>query len=411
MQVTHRSDRSTTTALLHFFVRPFSSHLTKIRKIYDAGSPRLNPPKSAYKQCKIQERKIEDIWVYDITPANASQTRGKKRTKRIYYFAGGSWQTPPTGEHFKFLSALVCGLSEPAIITLISCPLAPKSPAQETFPKLVALYKSVSAASKFDEEDVCFAGDSSGGNIALALIMYCLSDKSSPDTPAPQSLLLISPTVDLLHKDPDIERVQRHDPIESLDLVRRTANAWAGDWEKSDPRLSPVLGIVKVLADRGVRVNGIIAGYDVLSCEAKTFVQHCEEAGIEGRVLIWDRQMHVFPLTAPYNIPEAKEAVEWLIEALEEERRDAEGSVGEHIHDIGENLEKIPTPSKGKNKPGGRHGHRIFGRNDRKIVTTTNGENGVTRDSDTMKKDAGKLKMQLPLKATETDSKPHREMT
>ncbi len=410
MQVTNRSDRSAATALVHFFIRPFAPHLTKIKKVYDAGSPRLNPPKSAYKNCKITERKIEDVWVYDITPVKASRTHGKKRTKRIYYFAGGSWQTPPTGDHFKLLSALVCGLSEPTIITLVSCPLAPKSPAQETFPKLVPLYKAISAAPQFDEEDVCFAGDSSGGNIALALTMYCLSDTSSLEAPAPHSLLLISPTVDLLHQDPDMERVEKYDPIESLELVRRTANAWAGDWEKSDPRLSPGLGTVKVLADRGVRVNGIIAGYDVLSCEAKTFVQRCEEAGVEGRFLIWDRQMHVFPLTAPYNIPEAKEAVEWLIEALEEGRRDGEGSLGGHMHDEDQGLKEVSTPSKGKNKPGGRHGHRIFGRNDRKLVATTRGMNAVTRDTDTMKKDADKLKRQRHLKATETEARPHREL-
>ena len=204
-----------------------------------------------------------------------------------------------------------------------------------------------------------------------------------------------------------MKRVEKYDPIESLELVRKTASAWAGDWEKSDPRLSPVLGTVKVLADRGVRVYGIIAGYDVLSCEAKTFVKHCEEECVEGRFLIWDRQMHVFPLTAAYRIPEAVEAVEWLIEALEEGRGDAEIPPGDHIS---KESEDIAAPSQGKNKPGGRHGHRIFGRNDRKLVTTTDGKDSVTRNADHMKKDAGMIKRQRHLKATETEAKPHRRL-
>jgi hypothetical protein len=78
MQVTTRNDHSTATALVHFFIRPFASWLTKVKRIYATGSPRLNPPKSAYKKCNIQERQIEEMWVYDITPKKPTQSRGKK---------------------------------------------------------------------------------------------------------------------------------------------------------------------------------------------------------------------------------------------------------------------------------------------------------------------------------------------
>jgi hypothetical protein len=61
MQVTHRNDRSPATALIQFLIRPFASKLTKIKKIYDAGSPRLNPPKSAYKKCNVEERQIDEV--------------------------------------------------------------------------------------------------------------------------------------------------------------------------------------------------------------------------------------------------------------------------------------------------------------------------------------------------------------
>lgn len=147
------------------------------------------------------------------------------------------------------------------------------------------------------------------------------------------SLLLISPTVDLLHEHPDVKEADKHDPIESLELVRRTGSAWAGDWDKRDPRLSPMYGTIKILAEHNVKIYGIIAGYDVLIPEAKTFVKFCEDAQVEGRFLSWDKQMHMFPLTVHYKRPEAMKAKDWIIEALEEGRRNAEAEANERQKD------------------------------------------------------------------------------
>ena len=232
MQVTSLDNRGAAAFLIQLFIRPFASQLTKIKKFYDPGSPRLNPPKSIYKRCDVQERRLEDIWIYDITRKKPSDFDTGKRTKRIYYIAGGSWQTPPTGDHFKLLARLVERLSQPAIISLISCPLAPKSPAPETFPALCKLYDALLGLPSFEYEDVCFAGDSSGGNLALGLTLHCCTQ---PNASAPHSLLLLCPTVDLLHEHPDLERLSKLDPIESLKLVKKTADAWAGVWDKHDP--------------------------------------------------------------------------------------------------------------------------------------------------------------------------------
>jgi hypothetical protein len=84
------------------------------------------------------------------------------------------------------------------------------------------------------------------------LTIYCLSGDSSLESCAPQAPgnpLLISPTVDLLHEHPDIKEVEKHDPMESLRFVRKTAAAWAGYWGKTDPRLSPTKGAVNMVAE------------------------------------------------------------------------------------------------------------------------------------------------------------------
>jgi acetyl esterase/lipase len=315
------------------------------------------------------------------TSHRKSQLRARKTNavKRIYYFAGGSWQSPPMGDHFKFLGSITQRLKQPTVITLISYPLAPKSPAPATFSKLSSLCSTLSKHPAFCEEDVCFAGDSSGANITLALTMYCLGRDTLPPSPAPQapgSLRLISPTVDLLHEHPEIKEADKHDPIESLELVRRTRSAWAGEWDKRDPRLSPVYGTVKILAEHNVKAYGIIAGYDVLSPEAKIFVKNCQDAQVEGRFLIWDKQMHIFPLMAHYKIPEARKAVDWIIEALEEGRRDAGAKANE-------------------------------GEKDEQMLAAIQSRSG--RDADTLENEASNPRSARNMQATQTSPKTHKE--
>jgi acetyl esterase/lipase len=224
------------------------------------------------------------------------------------------------------------------------------------------------------------AGDSSGATIALALTMYCLGSDTLPTSraqKAPGSLLLIFPTVDLLHEHPDVKEADKHDPIESLELVRRTGSARAGDWDKRDPRLSLMYGTVKTLAEYNVKVYGIIAGYDVLSPEAKTFVKYCEDAQVEGRFLIWDKQMHIFPPTAHYKIRGAMKAMDWIIEALEEGRRDAEAEANECQKD-----EQILAAI--QSRPG--------------------------RDTDTLKNEASNLRRTRNMQLAETSRKTHPEL-
>lgn len=332
MQVAVRKDRSSSSYLLRvLFIKPWASQLTTITAYDKDGSPRLKAPLLIRDQCNVEERIVESIWLYDISnksaPATASALR---KPKRIFYVAGGSWQAPPDDAHWKFLSDLVQRLDGPATVTLISCPLAPKSPAAITFPMLEKLYHALSADGAFEQEEVCFAGDSSGGNIVLSLVMHCLSNG---ETAVPASLVLLSPAVDLSHRHSDLKHAEKRDPLESLKMVKETAKAWSQDLQETDPRLSPALGDVKVLAKHDVSVHGIIAGDDVLSVEAEEFVKDCKAVDVKGRFLLWRGMLHDFPIMSPYKFPESVKAIEWIALALNA-RRDDTNDVHERFQEL-----------------------------------------------------------------------------
>ncbi|KAI9708306.1 MAG: hypothetical protein M1820_004010 [Bogoriella megaspora] len=381
IDVTKRSDRSIRMLLLQKFLFLLKTYLAKAKKHYPPQSNRLTPPKAVLKKCNVEERHIDGIYIYDMSSKKALPSKTEPETptaRRIYYFCGGGWQMPPSTTHWKTLAELERRLSEPSsgskktpiptIISIISFPLAPASPAPVTFPKLVQLYETLMRRSHDAGEYVVIAGDSAGGNLACALVLHALSEtrpqppqtsmpreddeKEIPktNTPlAPHAILGLCPSV-FLCRDANCEilkRVEKKDPLLSIEFITGTADTWVGKkmamgrelraagppekavedppkdlpepWDKTDPRVSPLLGDMGSLARAGVRVHGTTGGYDLLSGDARKFREKCREHGVQGKWLEWDKQMHCWHLTWGYGLPEAKWTMNWLVDVLREE--------------------------------------------------------------------------------------------
>lgn len=94
--VDERSGRSFPSRLLHSVIKPIKPKLVKVGQVSSADPTRCKPSRGARKRCDVEERKIEGVWTYDLTPTSPD---GEKRSyaRRIFYFAGGGWQAPPTG--------------------------------------------------------------------------------------------------------------------------------------------------------------------------------------------------------------------------------------------------------------------------------------------------------------------------
>ena len=56
--------------------------------------------------------------------------------------------------------------------------------------------------------------------------------------------------------------------------------------------------------------------YDILHPDVKSMKARLEEAAVRGEWLIWDKQMHCFPLAWTYGLPEAKEGKNWILDLL-----------------------------------------------------------------------------------------------
>ncbi|KAK5683223.1 hypothetical protein LTS10_004754 [Elasticomyces elasticus] len=311
IQVMKRTDRSLVMLILQHLIKPFGPSLVKPKGTVQAGSQRLDATKKAQHRCEIHERRVEEMYMYDMV-AKGSQSR-KTRAKRIYYFAGGGWQSPPAPQHWALCAEMASKMPE-ATVSMVSYPLAPHSAAPVAMPELLKWYHTVLREAEEEGERVIFAGDSAGGNVILSLTLYALLQ--DPEARAPAALMAISPSTDLTRSNPDMRAIEKHDPILRVPFVTGSANAWRGEWDATDPRVSPLYAAVSILAQRDVKVHGISGTYDILGPDAVLFRKKCKEARVRGEWLDWDKQMHCFALTWSYGLSEGKQAKEWMLDVL-----------------------------------------------------------------------------------------------
>ncbi|KAK5045121.1 hypothetical protein LTR84_009454 [Exophiala bonariae] len=374
IDITTRSDLSLLYRVLRTLIRPLRPNLVRPGKPFPAGSPRLSPPNK--QGVNIVESCSEGVWQYTFQPKNSTSTSKEDklehdgaRKHQIYYFVGGGFQSPPSSQHWQFLTTLSKHLSsstshdEPQNIknnnrytpevTLISYPLAPNSPASQSYPILQKWLSATLHSADLTSDKITLMGDSSGGNIALSLGFWAVENhipaSSQPDpsghaaaiphsdkrTGFPLvSLLAISPAVDLRNVNPEMHGADRHDPILTVELTSRVARAWASEPSRSrhlldmpdgprphlvtDAQLSPLLNTevaFDALRRKGVSVHGVVGTHDVLGPDALLFMRKCEACGVNGKWLVWDGQMHCFPLAAgkgPLGLSEAKAAMTWI---------------------------------------------------------------------------------------------------
>jgi len=323
IRVDRRDYRSTLDAATQAVLKPFASLILKPPQTTYSGSPRLTPHKTAEKTCRIEETSVEDIWIYTLLPLDSG---GEKRRTgiphKLYYFAGGGFRGPANKEHWALCSE-ICSKLPQYEINLVSYPLVPESPASTTIPHLENVYRNLAQQSQEQNFRITFMGDSAGGNVALVLGIYAASEYLRGATDGTQgsicpveNIFAICPATDLRNSNPEIDAIDKKDSLLSRKAIEEVAEGWIGEWSFSDPRVSPVLADLELLKRANIKVDGIIAGYDVLAPDAAVFRKKLDDCGVDGDWLEWEKQMHCFPLMFPYHVREGVDAKDWIIDIL-----------------------------------------------------------------------------------------------
>jgi acetyl esterase/lipase len=225
-------------------------------------------------------------------------SQGVAKTKYILYLHGGAYVDQPLLPHWVFLEQVVKGTQ-----ATINVPLYPKAPVhqyQETYDKLLFLYRNILAHTR--HQDVVFMGDSAGGGLALGFSQYLCKE----GLPQPERLILISPWLDISLENPGIDELEMKDPMLLREHLKIMGKAWAGDTDRRDYRLSPINGSLRGLPP----ISLFVGTYEIFLADARKFKIRALAQGAILSYHEYPKMNHDFPL---FPIPEARKVLQEII--------------------------------------------------------------------------------------------------
>lgn len=251
--------------------------LPKLRKTISAAANAALPKLVESWGLTLDRRRIAGVQCLIITPE--TRTEGDD----ILYLFGGGFITGGPAEDL-MISGKLAAMTGRRVVSP-AYRLAPEHP----FP---AALDDVEAVAKTMPAPLTIAGESAGGNLALALAIRLIRQDRTPE-----KLALLSPAADMTeafdpHTAPD-------DPFLSPHIVDAVPAAYAGDLDKTNPEISPIhydfaASWPPTLITTGTR--------DRFAGQCAALARAIREAGAEADLRLWDSLWHVFEY---YDIPEA----------------------------------------------------------------------------------------------------------
>jgi monoterpene epsilon-lactone hydrolase len=175
-------------------------------------------------------------------------------------------------------------------------------------------------------ERIVVAGDSAGGNLALALALHAIE----ADLPRPAALVLLSPWTDLGMTGASMARNAARDAFLPPIALRRAARVALGGADPADWRMSPLFApeaLLRALPPTLFQVGST----EVLHDDALRAAQRIADAGVPVELQVFERQPHVVPLWT--GTPEARTALReigrFVVAELERTGADAPPPPGE----------------------------------------------------------------------------------
>ncbi len=192
----------------------------------------LQRPRSfLLRHCKVNHTTMHGCEVFTLTPPNVDNSG-------VYLFIhGGGFVGGPHFLHWMMADKIANAKKYPLIA--VNYPLAPEHQYPVALEKLQQIYLDLLAT----HPNISFIGDSAGANLALALTMK-LRDEALP---MPDSVILISPCLDMRLNNPDIDALEKSDVMLSQKALQTLRLAYAGNADLTHPYLSPLFGDIAQL--------------------------------------------------------------------------------------------------------------------------------------------------------------------
>ncbi|MGC2183563.1 MAG: alpha/beta hydrolase [Terriglobales bacterium] len=150
-----------------------------------------------------------------------------------------------------------------------------------------------------DPENLILAGDSAGGNLALALLLAVRDRK----LPLPALVVALSPATDLESKRASLTGNQASDWIEKR-MLEKWASWYCEPAQRRDPLVTPLSADLRGLPDIYIQAGESEILYDSI----QAFADRGRSQGAEVVLETWKSMNHVFQMFGP-DVPQSAEAL------------------------------------------------------------------------------------------------------
>ena len=215
----------------------------------------------------------------------------------VLYLHGGAWFLGSTNTHRRLTGALAKKAGVRVLV--INYRLAPEHPFPAALEDCQAAYEWL-LSTGIRPENLVLAGDSAGGNLALALLV-ALRDQGKP---LPAGAVGFSPATDLTGSGESYQTRKKLDPYFRNMTKGSISRDYLGEADPHQPLLSPLFadlaGLPPLLLQVGDR--------EILLDDSLRFADKARQAGVEVQLEVWEGMFHVFQLYADL-LPEARKAI------------------------------------------------------------------------------------------------------
>ncbi len=221
----------------------------------------------------------------------------------VLYLHGGAFALGSINVYRELLArfAISTGLN----ILAINYRLAPEHPFPAALEDAVCAYDWL-LMQGFDPARILIAGDSAGGGLTLSTLV-ALRDAGKPLS---AGAVCLSPWVDLTLSSQSIQSNASTDPILNRNILTTFAEHYAGDYDMSNPLISPLYANLEGLPPLLIHVGTDEILYD----EAVLFANKAQAAGVDVTLVTWEGMFHVFQMV-PF-LPETKMSLAHMAEVI-----------------------------------------------------------------------------------------------
>src|SRR5579872_2290795 len=147
--------------------------------------------------------------------------------------------------------------------------------------------------------DIVLAGDSAGGNIALAVTHRLRAQKA----PLPAGLVLFSPWADLSCSGASYRKNARRESMFRAEATRSLGEYLTRGRDPKHPEVSPIHGDLTGFP----RMLIFASSSEIFLDDARTLARRAHEAGVDATLHVYRHLPHAFPVLAGF-LPRAKPA-------------------------------------------------------------------------------------------------------